>query len=124
MRKFNLVGCILAAGLGGCSLYPIPDDVSPYSTERIVRYARCEIKQAVLDHMVDRKLITSDNNEAEIGALFTAAKAKESRIKKALAEGKTPTEKLDKKETQLVRLAKVGVVYQFDFNITEHNRTG
>ena len=36
-----------AVALAGCSLHPLPDDVSTYSTEEIVRNVRCEAKEAV-----------------------------------------------------------------------------
>lgn len=36
-----------AGAFASCSLHPIPDDVSHYSTEEIVRNVRCEAKEAV-----------------------------------------------------------------------------
>ena len=42
---------IAATSLTGCSIHPIPDDVSHYSTEEIVRNVRCEAKQAVRDRI-------------------------------------------------------------------------
>lgn len=98
MGKFNLLGCILAAGLGGCALYPIPDDVSPFRTEEIVRYGRCEVRQAVLDHMVRRGMITAQMTPEEIRSLIKRTK-----------------------DEELLRLTKVAVVYSYDFNITEKN---
>jgi hypothetical protein len=111
MRKFNWVGCILAAGLGGCSLYPIPDDVSPFRTEQIVRYGRCEVRQAVLDHMIRRGMITEQMTTKDIGSLIEATKKKEKANPKSLTEN----------ENQLLRLTKVAIVYSYDFNITEKN---
>jgi hypothetical protein len=37
--------------LAGCSTHPIPDDVSRYSTEDIVRNVRCEAKEAVRERI-------------------------------------------------------------------------
>lgn len=42
---------LAAALLTGCSVYPMPDDVSPLSTEEIVRSARCEMRLGVLEQI-------------------------------------------------------------------------
>lgn len=111
MRKFSLAGIILSAGLWGCALYPIPDDVSPFRTEEIVRHGRCEVRQAVLDHMVRRGMITAQMPIEEIRSLIKRTKDKEEKDAKHLTEN----------EEQLLRLTKVAVVYSYDFNITEKN---
>jgi hypothetical protein len=108
----NWVGCIFAAGLAGCSLYPIPDDVSIYSTEQIVRYARCEMRSAILDYMKDKEIIPSTADEKEIAKRLSKAR-----------DNLKNRRKLDNKEIALLSLAKVAVVYSFDFNITEQNKT-
>lgn len=112
MRRINWVGCIFAAGLGGCSLHPIPDDVSPFSTEQIVRYGRCEMRAEILDYMVENRIIPET---------YTADGIR-SQIKVATA--KLKANKASWEEKQLLRLAKVAAVYSFDFDIKEHNRTG
>jgi hypothetical protein len=111
MRMINWVGCIFAVGLAGCSVYPIPDDVSIYSTEQIVRYARCEMRSAILDYMRYKEIISSTADETEIAKRLSKAR-------KDLRGGKLADE-----DKPLLRLAKVAVVYSFDFNITEHNKT-
>ncbi|MCK1526217.1 hypothetical protein IVB15_00155 [Bradyrhizobium sp. 182] len=123
MRMINWVVCGFAASLAGCSLYPIPDDVSIYSTEQIVRYGRCEVRNAVLLHMLNKGMITETSNEEDIKKLIKEAK----RLEKAKAEEKDNEKAkipLDPKVIKLLRLAKVAVVYSFDFNITETNKTG
>lgn len=105
-------GCILAAGLGGCSLYPIPDDVSPFSTEQIVRYGRCEVTYAILEHMLYRNIITLQATDKQIKDRIAAAKKK-------VKEGKT----LDPPDDELLKLSKVAMVYSFDFLITEQNKS-
>lgn len=111
MRRLNWVVCIFAAGLAGCSLYPIPDDVSPFSTEQIVRYGRCEMRFAIIGYINEIFPDTSTGDAIQRLIKATAQKLKD---KKTLI----PPEK------QLLRLAKVAVVYSFDFNITENNKTG
>lgn len=113
MRKVNWVGCIFAAGLAGCSLYPIPDDVSPFSTQQIVRYGRCEVRDAVLVHMINAGIISSQPSVQEIKSLIKTATEKLKHKKN-----------LSSKEKQLLRLTKVAIVYSFDFNITENNKAG
>src|ERR1700682_2341072 len=111
MRRVNWVGCIVAAGLGGCSLYPIPDDVSPFPTEQIVRYGRCEVRSAILDHMIRSGIITDRSTAQEIRSQIEATKNK----------AKNNPTNLTVYEAHLLRLTKVAVVYSFDFNITENN---
>lgn len=113
MRGINWIGCISAAGLGGCSLYPIPDDVSSFSTEKIVRYGRCEMKDAILAYMVEKRIIPFPYAEDQIKKQI-----------KATQKLKDNKKTLSREEEQLLRLAKVAVVYSFDFNITENNKAG
>src|SRR5712691_9867786 len=113
MRIVNWVSCAFAGGLAGCSLYPIPDDVSPFRTEEIVRYGRCEVRNAILAHMVNVGIITTQSTVEEIRSQIEAA------TKKAKAK-----KELRLEEKQLLRLTKVAVVYSFDFNIIENNKTG
>jgi hypothetical protein len=40
---------ILLGILAGCSMHPLPDDISPLPTEEIVRNMRCEVKTTVRD---------------------------------------------------------------------------
>jgi hypothetical protein len=119
MRKFNLAGIILAAGLGGCSLYPIPDDVSPYSTERIVRYGRCEVQDAIRRHLIGQGItignqtITDQTSPSGLRSLIDATKKKQ----------KAAPASLTRHEKHLLRLTRVAIVYSYDFNITENNRS-
>ncbi|QIP02984.1 hypothetical protein [Bradyrhizobium symbiodeficiens] len=118
MRMFNWVGYIFAAGLGGCSVYPIPDDVSPFSTQEIVRHARCEMRDALLIYLADKGTIPPrEFTPQEMKAWIKAASDREK-------TNKPPKDDADVKLIELARLAKVAAVYAFDFNITEKNNTG
>ena len=110
MRTFNWLGCIFAAWLGGCSFYPIPDDVSPYRTEDIVRFGRCEVKDALIRHLIGARIINDPPAPGEI----------RSKIDKL----KTLTRELTRPEQHLQRLTKVAIVYSYEFNITETNHAG
>ncbi len=97
-----------AVALAGCSLHPLPDDVSTYSTEEIVRNVRCEAKEAVRQRIQE--------------ALFEAGIA-----------GINPEEVL--KDRNLARIRRINpvlaakfvaygastIAYRFDFHIVEHN---
>ena len=110
MRTVDWLGCIFAAWLGGCSFYPVPDDVSPYRTEDIVRFGRCEVKDALRRHLVDRKIITDQTTADQLRSRIDALK----KTKKKLSD----------EEFHLLRLTKVAIVYSYDFNITESNHAG
>jgi hypothetical protein len=110
MRFFNWVGCVITVGLAGCSYYPIPDDVSVLSTEQIVRYARCEMRFSLLEHLNSRGILLLGSSAADAQQRIDAAKRKTKKTKEE-----------QEKDDELLRLAKVAVVYAFDFNITEHN---
>lgn len=129
MRIFNWVGFILTAGLGGCSLYPIIEDVGYLETEKIVLYGRCEVKAALLDHLIKKDIIFRDmvyidntyDYRADRDTLLQAE------IKKAKAfedENKKPTSDEQHRLAYLARLARVAIAYSFDFHITEHNSAG
>lgn len=118
MRTFNWVGYIFAAGLGGCSVYPIPDDVSPFSTQEIVRHARCEMRDALLIYLADKGTIPPRQfTPQEMKAWIKAASDREK-------TNKPPKDPAEVNLIELARLVKVAAVYAFDFNITEKNNTG
>src|SRR5262245_31747359 len=45
---------IAISAVVGCSMYPVPDDVTPLKTEEIVRYGRCEMRAAVIDRILEK----------------------------------------------------------------------
>jgi hypothetical protein len=112
MRMFKWIGFIFAGGLGGCAIHPIPDDVSPYTTQQIVRFGRCEMRDEVIEY------INYNYINRMYGTSFTGPQI--AKLIKPLHDKKHLTED----ESHLLRLGKVGVVYSFDFNITENNKAG
>jgi hypothetical protein len=104
MRAVKWLSCLSAAGLAGCALYPIPDDVTSFRTEDIVRHARCEIRTEIIGYLIDHGVIAPSATDREIAAVVE-------KIKK------------DKKSF-LAMLIGVGAAYSFNFNITEHNNAG
>jgi hypothetical protein len=113
MRTVKWLSCSWAAGLAGCSLYPIPDDVISIPTEDIVRHARCEIRSEVIDYLVHNQFIAPTATDKDL-AVFGAVVDK---IEKKSKIG----QKLNDYESHLLGLMNVAAVYSFEFNITEHN---
>ena len=100
--------------LGGCSLYPIPDDVSFFSTEDIVRHGRCEVRDAVLSHLIQHNIILEHFTTKQIKDKIEATKTKAKNFPKTLID----------EEKHLLRLIRVAIVYSYDFNIVENNKAG
>ncbi len=103
MRRVKWLSCLWAAGLAGCSLYPIPDDVASVRTEDIVRHARCEIRSEIIGYLIERQVLAPSATDKEIAAVVKD-------IKKT-------------RNSFLALLLSVGTAYSFDFNILEHNKT-
>ena len=101
MRSVKWLSCLWAAGLAGCSLYPIPDDVASLSTEDIVRHARCEIRSEIIAFLIERQVLAPSATDAEIAAAVAKIKRQ--------------------KNSFYALLMSVGTAYSFDFDITEHN---
>ncbi|MFO1167266.1 MAG: hypothetical protein U1E19_03970 [Rhodoblastus sp.] len=106
MIYFQRLFCTLTVVLGGCSLYPMPDDVSPLRTELIVRYGRCEVRDAILAHIIGRGMLPEMPTDKEVVSLIENTKNKKNKF----PENLTPQEK------EILRLTKVAIVYSFDFN--------
>ena len=55
-RRLAILPLLIAlSALVGCSMYPIPDDVTPLKTEEIVRHGRCEMRAAIIDRIAQGK---------------------------------------------------------------------
>ena len=114
MRTVKWLSCFWAAGLAGCALYPIPDDVTSIPTEEIVRHARCEIRTEVIGYLIHKEFIAPSATDKDI-AVFRKYVGS---IRKKLNNRKT----LSDDESHLLGLMDVASVYSFDFNITENNK--
>jgi len=75
MRALPLfVSCIFAAGISGCALHPIPDDVTHISTFEIVQKIRCEAANAIRRYATDKNgNLVGYLREAAIGYDFNLA---------------------------------------------------
>ncbi|NJO22432.1 MAG: hypothetical protein HC868_05165 [Sphingomonadales bacterium] len=98
------------AAISGCSAHPIVDDVSPIPTEEIVKSARCEMKLGLVDEL-KAQLKAAKIADVDIDALLTPAK-------RHAAVSPAPPPAL---ASFLEEYGKVGVAYDFEFDIKEHN---
>src|SRR5262245_9428093 len=110
-RAQALAAVAAASVLMSCSIHPLPDDVSRYSTEEIVRNVRCEAKAAVrerirdvlidigLGHMAPERVIEPGNLE------IIRRRSRETAAKFAAYSAST-------------------IAYRFEFEITENNDNG
>ncbi|GJE02912.1 hypothetical protein [Methylobacterium isbiliense] len=48
----GVAASILAICCGGCSIYPLPEDVTSYQSKDIVRITRCQAREAVRDEII------------------------------------------------------------------------
>jgi hypothetical protein len=123
-RLGKMLVVLSVATLMGCSVHPIPDDVSPIPTEEIVKSARCEMRLGLFDQ-VGMQLKSHGIQGITVGDLEKYAEksiyltngtqdkdfaALRQKIKDAL-----PAELLVK----FTAYANAAIVYDFEFNITE-----
>ncbi len=99
------------AAIAGCSSYPIPDNATLIKTEEIVRYARCEMRAAIVDQVLEKKVVPALATEGDVVSFVKKAVDKEK-------DGK----KLSRPEDDMMKYMNVAVAYDFDFDITEENQ--
>jgi hypothetical protein len=112
------LAALALVAVAGCSVHPLPDDVSPIATEEIVKSARCEMRLGLFEHIervLKRKQITQwkarDLESKEGWERFYAW------LKAHVKQKPQDKELMDK----LHKYAQVAAAYDFDFNILEHN---
>lgn len=101
----------LAAGAGmltACSLHPLPDDVSRYSTEEIVRNVRCETKEAV------RERIQLAMHDAAIVGIIPDRVLEPGNLEQIRRVN-------PKLANTFVAYGASTIAYRFDFDVTESN---
>lgn len=111
MLRAILLGCF-AFGLVGCSIHPLPDDVTRLATRQIVDHIRCEartaIKQAIIDYL---------------------RKAEQTDFMHRLETNQFPFDELDRHlhelpaavRTNIVKYERAAITYDFTFDITEQD---
>lgn len=102
----------LAIALAGCSVRPIPDDVSPIPTEAIVSSMRCETKDAVRDRIQYELSKLPTKIDFEIETVLDP---------KNIAKVRAAGPKGEKLAQKLIAYGASAISYDFDFMITENN---
>ena len=111
MWRAIILGCA-ALGMAGCSIHPLPDDVTHLRTSEIVHHIRCEartaIKRAIIDYF--RKVNLTEFVDQ-------------------LDQNLLPLEQLDLHlrempatvRTNIIKYEPAAITYDFTFDITEQN---
>jgi hypothetical protein len=119
MKSVGFGGITLAVMAGGCTIHPVPEDVTGVRTFDIVQQIRCETREAVIDSALAylTKSHDVDAKSKEIGA----------RIAEEYARDPNTIIKLNPKlfKGQVHDILNVfwttGVAYNFNLNMTEAN---
>jgi hypothetical protein len=112
VRGFGAVPLAAVVWLGGCSIHPLPNDVTGISTYNIVRQIRCEARQAIFDFATDWLIRKSNDEEArQIGIEFKEGRRRISDFNYTLFKG------------QVRRLVEpffsTGIAYNFQLQMSE-----
>jgi DNA-binding cell septation regulator SpoVG len=110
LRAISL-GCF-AFGLVGCSIHPLPDDVTHLRTSEIVHHIRCEARTAIKRAIIDYFRKVNLTNFVDL-----------------LQQNVVPLEQLDLHLRELpadvraniVKYERAAITYDFTFDITEQN---
>ena len=104
-----MLASFVGAFIAGCSIHPIPDDVSPIPTEEIVANAHCELRLGIVDKFknwfanehitgIDPEVAADDATMAKLENRYGPKTAKSYKDYLGIA-----------------------IAYDFDFDIEEHN---
>lgn len=123
---FRLLAILLSTllVLAGCSIRPLPEDVTGVTTPQIVMRIRCETRAAVIEHLVNWLEDLGRDHTGQSGvALARELAAKYRANPRAIAEFRTD---LKGREFEQVRnvievFTAIGVAYNFDLTMTVDN---
>lgn len=111
-RVAHVLTILAAAAFAGCSIHPIPKDVSIYSTDEIVRNVRCEAKDTVRERI--RKVLATRPPLSDIIPDQILEPAAFERIKRFAPD----------LAIKFQNYMGSSIAYQFEFNITETGTGG
>ncbi len=116
LRTFSrFLVCLAATSLvSGCSIHPLPDDVTGIPTDTIVRKTRCEARAAVKKSLVDWLLAYPEGSyQRQLGDGFSSGSRPLQTFDDALFHGS---------ERTIVRMFEnSAIAYDFTLDITETN---
>jgi hypothetical protein len=96
----------VSSGLGGCSIHPVPKDVTGYETATIVRKIRCEARDAIREAALE--IVRKDHRHAELAALTDEIDS----VHKIRGTNRWEQERL-------TDLERIGIVYDFSLEGVE-----
>lgn len=116
-RPFRKVifAALFIAALGGCSIHPLPNDVTSFDTYEIVKKIRCEARYAILDEAIQ---------------LLRSSSATQALKERTIASLRSHPEKWRDVDTRafgeevhrlVEKYDETAIVYDFTFTITEAN---
>jgi hypothetical protein len=129
-RFWRALAVLAAVTLTGCSVHPIPDDVSPIPTEEIVRSARCEMRLGVFDQIAAQLEAYRVPNVKDVVSDVERYAEKATTVGQDIlakdADFQILVQKLRKEippalQVKFSAYATSAIVYDFTFNITEDN---
>ena len=113
MRTNTLNSCLIACFIvGGCSVHPIPDDISRETTFSIVNNIRCEVKNRVRARLQD--LLEHPKNHPKVRQIPA----------EAVLDPRNVNTLVNYAPEIAAKISKYGAIiigYSFDFDITESN---
>lgn len=134
MRQIRrvLTAAIVSAGLGGCAIHPLPEQVAGVDTPHIVRQIRCETRDAVKATLLDfLRFIGSglfaglpEGGRDPVADRLVALYEEQPELMDKFNSSYFPGPRYVRERAAINLLMKAGVAYSFDFDIYEDNDIG
>jgi hypothetical protein len=124
-----LSAAIISAGLGGCAIHPLPEQVAGVDTPHIVRQIRCEARDAVKTTLLDFLEFIAKGLFAGLPAgvrdpvadRLVALYTENPDLMDTFNSSYFPGPKYVRERAAIDLLLRAGAAYTFDFNIFEDN---
>jgi hypothetical protein len=110
------VGCIA----GGCSIHPVPENVTRVSTYHIVRQIRCETREAIRWAIIDWLDDLAKHGDVIAQQLVLQYKSDPESIAEFRAD-LFPGPEFEQRRHAINVFADAGIAYNFDLMMTEEN---
>jgi len=120
---------VISAGLGGCAIHPLPEQVTGVDTPHIVRQIRCETREAVKSTLKDFLASIADGRfrgypegvRNPVADHLLALYEENPELMDTFNSSLFPGPQYAEERAAIDLLLKAGVAYSFDFNIFEDN---
>jgi hypothetical protein len=108
---FSRASIIAALILGGCSIHPLPDDVTHIPTNLIVRHVRCEARDGIKQNLLDYLSISPSAADRKIAQGISDGTIPFETVNDAMFQGDS--------QTIVKTFENAAIAYDFKFDITE-----